>query len=219
MVQVVERDVAHHLVHALRAAAHLGGHLLALALARLRLGPEGDRLREEAVLVDGHRAADDVRPLLVEHLHPTVVHHRVEPPRISHAALDDLHEARIVRAALEHQHHVVAVVEGGLAVEAGGRLGPPLPLLGPVGVALGRLAGVETHHPDELVVVGDAVGAAEEAHRPLFELVMPLVHQLVDAVGIVARALDDLDEHHSTLRRVVGRFLLKWSIRRRYARM
>ena len=63
------------------------------ALAGFFLAAERDRLGEPAVLVDRDGAADDLWPLLLQHVH-RLVHEAPEPLGVAEPALHDLHEAR-----------------------------------------------------------------------------------------------------------------------------
>src|SRR6478735_3770690 len=179
--QVVVADVAHGLVHVGHLLLHLGRHVLLLALTGICLGAERHRLREPAIGVDRDGAAEDVGPLRVEGVHRHVAHHP-ELLLVADAPLDDLDELRVVRPAVEHHRHVVTVVEGDAAVEALLGVGPPGALLGAFAVAHRRLARVEADDADELVVVVDAVRAAEPAGRAWLELFAPGVHASVEHV-------------------------------------
>src|SRR4029079_8335411 len=82
-------------------------------------------------------------------------------------------EAGVVRPAVEEHHHVVAVVELDGPVHEAHHLLRPLALLGTPGVGHRGLAALDRDDPEELVVVGDAVGAAEPAHRTTAQLLAP----------------------------------------------
>ncbi len=112
-------------------------------------------------------------------------------------ALDHLDEAGVVGAAVEEHHHVVAVVEGDLALEALLHLLPPLALLGRGGVLRRGLARLEPYDGHELAVVGDAVGTAQPACCGGSEGVAPFITELVEPGRVAALTLDDLDEHRT----------------------
>ena len=115
--------------------------------------------------------------------------------RVVDLAADHLDEAGVVRAAVQHQRDVVAVVVlDGTVHQRRHPLGP-LALLGPFGVAHRGLAGLEPDDAHELVVVGEPVGAAQPAIGRGSHLLPPRVCQRAELVLPRALALDDLDEH------------------------
>src|ERR1019366_1851907 len=125
-------------------------------------------------------------------------------------------EPGVVRAAVQEHHRLVAVVEGHLAIEALLGLRPPRALLGAGRVARCGLLGLEPHHADERVVVGDAVRPTEPALCRRSHLLAPHIYLPVQCVRVAAGALNDLDKHLVSLR-FGDRFTLKWSTDRRYA--
>ena len=72
---------------------------------------------------------------------------------------------------------------------------PPLTLLRAQRVAGRGLTRLEAHDPDELTVVGHAVGAAEPALGAGREVLLPAVHVAAQRRLVRAHPLDDLDEH------------------------
>ena len=151
-------------VHLLHLGLQLGGRLLALALAGLLLGGEVDRHGVGAAVVGDGDAAEDVGaeggPV-----GGVLGHELAGPVGVAAAALHDLDEAGGVGVADDVEDDVGAVLEGGLAGEQLGRLGPPAVLLGTVAVAAGGLLGLEAGQRDEAAVLGHPGGRAEPAGR------------------------------------------------------
>src|SRR5215218_3146620 len=134
--------------HLLHLGPQLRRRLLALALARRRLGGEVHRHGVGPTLVAHRHAADDLgaegRPR-----RGVLAHELPRPVRVAAAALDDLDEAGVVGVAGEVKGDVAAVLEGGLPGEQLGGLGPPSVLFGAVAVAPRRLLGLEAGQRDE----------------------------------------------------------------------
>jgi hypothetical protein len=120
------------------------------------LGGEVQDLGEvpRPVGVLGHRHPQDVRRFPGQDL-------LLVTPEAGHAlpvvdvALDNLHIAGQVRAAIPEETHLGGVVEGNLAEMPGG-LPPPGAVLGPIAAATSLGLGGEVHHHDAPAVLGDS---------------------------------------------------------------
>ncbi len=182
VVQVVVLEVRHGFVHVGHLVLHLLGHLLLLALAGLGLGAERDRLGEVAVsstamvpprmsgrsrwsmsigwsIIMRNFSGSLMRPWMTW----TKPASSDPPSSISCTSSQSWNVTAPLKYRSVSPHQA--------------------PCSGPVAVAHRRLLRVEAHDADELVVVGQAVRASEEAHRARLELLTPQVHATVQLVA------------------------------------
>ena len=149
---------------------------------------------------------------------PEVVIHRVEllgdlplPGRIGGSSEHHLDEAGIIRAAAPDLNDVVIVSEGRLVGEVLPHLGPPLPLLRSVAVALRRVRGVEPDQHHQLAVRGDPRGRTQPAGRAWRQFGVPALTDRLHRRGIADLAVDHLNEHVPPPALSMGPLRVHWS--------
>src|SRR6185312_6026828 len=151
-------------------------------------------------VMHAHDVAEQLRPQIGEALLEHLVD-LAEPSQVVGAALHDLDEPSVVGATAAGGGHFGAVVEAHFTGEQLRHAQPPLALLGPAAVALGRLGRVEPGDGDEGAVVGHACRTSEPAPRALSEARHPSIECRSGMRCVTYGTLDHLDEHGALLRK------------------